>query len=357
MDFRDKRFSFEPGEHREKRVIWIRFERNDEMIRFLRANTKAWWSATVRAWYVTDNRHYRELFGLEQNITGKEVLSKIHEVNLPALKRLQEQITLKGYSENTLRSYSLGFAQLLYVLKSFPVDNLSPERLRSYFLYCHQKLKLSENEIHSRMNAVKFYFEQVLHRPKMFFDIPRPKKQLKLPKMLNRAEVKKIIEKTENEKHRIILKLCYGMGLRVSEITALKISDIDSVTMTVRIEQGKGKKDRITPLPESVLEELRNYYRQYKPKIYLFEGQNGGQYSIRSAQQVFKLALSRAGISKSIGIHGLRHSYATHLLETGTDMRFIKELLGHQSIKTTQIYTHVTDISKSKIKSPLDNLT
>jgi len=237
------------------------------------------------------------------------------------------------------------------------VDNLSPERLRSYFLYCHQKLKLSENEIHSRMNAVKFYFEQVLHRPKMFFDIPRPKKQLKLPKMLNKAEVKKIIEKTENEKHRIILKLCYGMGLRVSEITALKISDIDSVTMTVRIEQGKGKKDRITPLPESVLEELRNYYRQYKPKIYLFEGQNGGQYSIRSAQQVFKLALSRAGISKSIGIHGLRHSYATHLLETGTDMRFIKELLGHQSIKTTQIYTHVTDISKSKIKSPLDNLT
>ncbi len=356
MDFKDKRFQFEPGEHRGKRVIWIRFEKNDEMIKFLRRHTKAWWSSSVRAWYVTDNRHYRDLFGMEPNITGKEVLSKIHEVNIPALNRLQEQLVLKAYSENTMRTYSLGFAQLLYALKSYPVDNLTPERLRSYFLYCHKTLKLSESEIHSRINAVKFYFEQVLHRPKMFIDIPRPKKPMKLPKMLNKAEIKRIIGKTENTKHRLMLKLCYGMGLRVSEVIALKMTDIDNTTMMVRVEQGKGKKDRMVPLPESTLNELRSYYIQYKPKIYLFEGQMGGQYSTRSAQQVFKLALDRAGIKKTIGIHGLRHSYATYLLETGTDIRFIQELLGHNSVKTTQIYTHITDVSKSKLKSPLDDL-
>lgn len=356
MDLRDKRFTFEPGEHHGRRVIWIRFEKNDEMIKYLRQHTKAWWSSSARAWYVTDNRHSRDLFGMEPNITGKEVLSKIHVVNLPALKRLQEQLTLKAYSEHTLRNYSLEFAQLLYVLKSYPVDNLTPERLRSYFLYCHKTLKHSESNIHSRINAVKFYFEQVLHRPKMFIDIPRPKKPQKLPKMMSKSDIKRVIDNTENIKHRLMLKLCYGMGLRVSEVTALKMKDIDSSTMMVRVEQGKGKKDRMVPLPESTLNELRSYYLQYKPKIYLFEGQMGSQYSIRSAQQVFRLALDRVGIKKTIGIHGLRHSYATHLLETGTDIRFIQELLGHNSIKTTQIYTHITDISKSKIKSPLDDL-
>lgn len=263
---------------------------------------------------------------------------------------------MKGYSANTVRTYSTEFAQLLSVLKGNPVEELTPERLRSYFLYCHEKLKLSESEIHSRMNAVKFYFEQVLHRQKMFFDIPRPKKKLLLPKMLSKAEIKKIIAAPENPKHSLVLKVCYGMGLRVSEVVALKLSDIDSAEMLVRIEQGKGKKDRIAVLPHSLLPELREYYLSYRPKVYLFEGKEGEAYSVRSAQSVFKKAIVKAGIRKKIGIHGLRHSFATHLMETGTDIRFIQELLGHNSIKTTQIYTHVTDLSKSKIKSPLDSL-
>jgi site-specific recombinase XerD len=356
MGFTDKRYHFEPGEYKNKRVIWIRFEKDAALITYLRTHTKASWSASHKSWYVTDNRHYRELFGLRPVSIGKESLSKIHPVNLPALRRFQEQIILKGYSENTLRTYSLEFARLLYILRSYPVNDLTPERLRGYFLYCHRILKLSESEIHSRINAIKFYYEQVLHREKMFFDIPRPKKPLTLPKMLNKKEVQKIIEVTRNPKHTLMLKLAYGMGLRVSELVNLKISDIDSTSMSVRIEQGKGKKDRVVPLPESVLDEMRSYYKEYRPEIYLFEGQNGGQYSIRSAQQVFKSGLKKAGIKKPIGIHGLRHSYATHLLETGTDIRFIKDLLGHHSVKTTEIYTHITDVSKSKIKSPLDFL-
>ena len=356
IDFSDKRYTYSVGTHHESKVIWISFEKDKELIAHLRAQTKARWSATKKKWYVADTRRHRVLFGLPEEITGKAVLAKIHLINLPEFKRFQEHLVLKGYSANTLRTYSTEFAQLLYVMKGNPIQELTTERLRSYFLYCHEKLKLSESEIHSRMNAVKFYFEQVLHRQKMFFDIPRPKKKLLLPKMLNKAEIKKIIAATENPKHALILKVCYGMGLRVSEVVALKLSDIDSAEMLVRIEQGKGKKDRIAVLPESLLPELREYYLNYRPKVYLFEGQEGGAYSVRSAQAVFKKAMEKAGIKKKVGIHGLRHSFATHLLETGTDIRFIQELLGHNSIKTTQIYTHVTDLSKSKIKSPLDSL-
>lgn len=145
------------------------------------------------------------------------------------------------------------------------------------------------------------------------------------------------------------------MGLRVGEVVNLKISDIDSDRMQVLIAAAKGKKDRYVNLPESVLALLRSYYKSYKPKKWLFEGQYGGQYSIRSVQAVFKNAMKKAGINKQIGIHGLRHSYATHLLESGADLRFIQELLGHNSIKTTQTYTHVTNCSKIKIKSPLDS--
>jgi len=169
-------------------------------------------------------------------------------------------------------------------------------------------------------------------------------------------EVKRLLDVTENLKHNTMLKLCYGMGLRLSEILNLKISDIDSRSMRVHIVCGKGKKDRYVNLPQSILEQLRSYYLEYKPKEYLFEGQYGGQYSGRSIQQVFKNSLEKARITKKVGVHSLRHSYATHLLENGTDIRFIQELLGHRDIKTTLIYTHVSDKSIRKIVSPLDNL-
>ncbi len=210
--------------------------------------------------------------------------------------------------------------------------------------------------MNSKINAIKFYFEQVLHQPKMFFDIPRPKKPLLLPKMLSKGEVSKILRVTTNPKHLLVLQLCYGMGLRVSEIVNIRIEDIDSENMRVLIRGAKGKKDRYTNLPTSVLEPMREYYRLFQPQEWLFEGQYGGQYSVRSAQAVFKNAMKKAKINKTIGIHGLRHSYATHLIESGADIRFIKDLLGHNSIKTTQVYTHITDISKSQIKSPLDML-
>ena len=354
--FDQKFFVPEEAKHHGKNIIWVKFAKDFSLIKMLKNATKAQWSNTQKSWYVTDNSANRERFGLDKKIVGKDVLLKIHPNNLPAFQTYQNQLLLKGFSQNTLRVYSLEFAQLLYIIRSFPVQELTKERLKSYFLYCHQNLNLSENQIHSRMNAVKFYFEKVLHQDKMFFDIPRPKKPLLLPKALNTTEIAKLLNVTENPKHKLILQLCYGMGLRVSEIVNVKIEHIDSKTMKVLIAQGKGKKDRYVNLPHSVLTDLRLYYKAYLPKIYLFEGQTGGKYSVRSAQSVFKIAMNKANIKKTVGIHSLRHSYATHLLELGTDISLIQKLLGHNDIKTTLNYTHVADRTVASVPSPLDKL-
>jgi len=284
------------------------------------------------------------------------IFANIHPVNHNAMNEMVKLLKLKGYSANTMKTYCNEFAQFLVALKNNPVERCSSEKVRSYMLYCYEHLKLSENTLHSRLNALKFYFEQVLHREKFFVNIPRPKKHLILPKTIHQNEIKKMLAVTTNLKHNTMLKLCYGMGLRLSEIINLKITDIDSNNMQVFIEKSKGKKDRYVNLPQSILKQLRIYYKTYSPKKFLFEGQGGEQYAKRSLQNVFKNALQKAGINKKIGIHSLRHSYATHLLEQGTDIRFIQELLGHKDIKTTLIYTDVSNKSIRNIQSPLDNL-
>lgn len=185
-------------------------------------------------------------------------------------------------------------------------------------------------------------------------DIPRPKAASKLTKVLIQKEIARMLQATTNSKHGLLLKMTYGMGLRVSELIALTLQNINTSRMQVLIASSKGKKDRYVPLPESILPELKAYYHQYKPQKYLFEGQYGGQYSIRSAQAVFKNALKKAGIKRKIAIHGLRHSYATHLLEYGVDTTFIQKLLGHKDISTTLLYTRVSQSNILSIPSPLD---
>lgn len=348
--------SFELGIYKNKAVIFIRFDYDPNLIEKVKQLVGVKWSQSEKVWYVIDNEYYRQLFGLLTKSFKESVLEKIDPINQIAYQTFIETLQLKAYSKNTIQTYQNEFAQLLIILKNNYINDLSSLKLRSYFLYCINTLELSENTLHSRINAVKFYFEQVLKREKFFFDIPRPKKPSILPKTINTSDIKKIFDVTTNLKHNTMLKLCYGMGLRVSEIVNLKTSDIDSKNMQVLIEQSKGKKDRYVNLPETILEQLRTYYVEYKPQKYLFEGQYGDKYSIRSAQKVFKEALKKAKINKVVGIHGLRHSFATHLLEAGTDISFIQEFLGHNDIKTTLRYTHVSKQILKKIKSPLDKL-
>ena len=207
------------------------------------------------------------------------------------------------------------------------------------------------------MNAIKLFF-QTIRDTKMIVDkIHRPKRSKVLPNVLSKEEIKLILNAHSNIKHKMMLSLIYSCGLRRSELINLKPQDIDSKRNIVLLKNGKGKKDRITPLSPIILEMLRNYYNGYKPKTWLFEGQIvGEQYSEQSLQSVLKQALQKAGITKPVTLHWLRHSYATHLLESGTDLRYIQELLGHSSSKTTEIYTHVSTKSIQQIKSPFDDL-
>lgn len=348
---------FSLGKHNNKHVIWCKFPKNDVLLlAFKKQYPFCRWSNTNKCWYITDSAEIRKQAGLTLKAPAENLLHKIHPVNQPALQRMEHELRLKAYSINTIKVYLGEFSQLLIVLKNYPVDTLTPDRLKSYMLYCVNELKLSEAHLHSRLNALKFYFEHVLLKEKFFVEIPRPKSKSKLPKVLSTKDIKNLFDVTTNPKHKLMLQLCYGMGLRVSEIVKLKLTDIDSKRMQVLIENAKGKSDRYVNLPESVLALLRTYYKAYKPRHFLFEGQYGGEYSIRSVQAVFKNGMRLAKINKSVGIHSLRHSYATHLLECGTDMAFIQTLLGHKDMKTTLVYARVRRKEIQKVKSPLDNL-
>ncbi|VAW11485.1 Integron integrase [hydrothermal vent metagenome] len=351
------KYSFSFDRHYNQNVILVHFTFDKKLQEALRMRfPSAKWSRTKKAWYLPDLPVVREKIGLQKKNVVTSVLPTIHSINRLAYRAMNEQLLLKAYSENTRRIYLAEFAHLLKLIENYPVEKLSPKKLKDYFLFCVNQEQMRERKMNGKINAIKFYFEKVLHKERMFFDIPRPKKPIRLPKMLSKKEVKRLFGQVSNKKHLLALKLCYGMGLRVSEVVKIKLENIDSSRMVVHVVGAKGKKDRYVPLPQSLLPQLREYYRTYRPNEYLLEGQYGGAYSKSSVQQVFKRAMKKARINKKIGVHGLRHSYATHLLEAGADMRFIQELLGHNSIKTTQIYTKVTPRSLSNIASPLDSL-
>jgi len=285
--------------------------------------------------------------------------AEIHAVNSHVLPVMKEQLVLKGYSPSTIRTYTNEMVQLLKALGELPADELKSGHLKKYLLYCHDKLRLKENTLHSRMNALKFYYEQVLKNEKLFWTIPRPKKQLILPKVLSDAEIGRLFRAISNPKHKAILFTAYSAGLRVSEVVNLKQRDIDTDRMTLFIERAKGKKDRVVNLSPLLLDILRAYIKlsEPRPRVYLFEGETPGQsLSIRTAQSVFLEARKKAGISKKVSFHALRHSFATHLLEKGVDIRYIKDILGHFNIKTTERYTHVSRRALVNISSPLDDL-
>lgn len=283
----------------------------------------------------------------------------IHPVNLPVLAATRERIILKAYSPSTLTTYLNEISQLLQTIGKTSADSLTTEQLKRYFVYCFEKLKLSENTLHSRINAIKFYYEQVLGREKFFWDIPRPKKHDQLPKVFSQDDIAAIINSVKNKKHKAMLMLAYSGGLRVNEVAKIKTTDIDSKRMVIFIERAKGKKDRLVTLSPVLLVMLREYALEYKPARtgFLFEGTKPNQpYSTRSLQEVIQAAKKKAGIIQPGSMHSLRHSFATHLIEKGTDVTMIQKLLGHNDIRTTMRYLHTSNRDLLKIISPLDNL-
>jgi integrase/recombinase XerD len=263
------------------------------------------------------------------------------------------KLELKRYANSTVRTYVSFFEMFINYHTNKELHAIDESDIRVFLQNLIQK-KASNSYINQAINAIKFYYEVVLGMPNRFYEIERPRKETKLPKVISKEEILSIIENTNNLKHRCIVQLLYGSGLRRSELLNLKINNIDSKRMLVLVEGSKGNKDRQTLLSKTALNDLRRYYTKYEPQVYLFEGKKRMKYSGASVLKVVKTAAEKARIRITVTPHVLRHSFATHLLESGVDLRQIQVLLGHGSSKTTEIYTHVATNTFESIRNPLD---
>jgi integrase/recombinase XerD len=330
--------------------IAVTFEKNQELINRFKKLDGAKWSATLKTWHLPDTAEYRQTFKIP---VEKQLSAEARQ----QIEKFVQWIHSKRYSESTIKTYTEAIRIFLQFFSEKALSEIGNEDIITFNNDYILKNKLSASYQNQMVNAVKLFFQTVQTRKLNIEQIHRPKKPKTLPNVLSKEEIKAILEAHGNIKHRTMLSLIYACGLRRSELLNLKFTAIDSKRCILLIKQAKGKKDRIAPISEKIIELLRQYYKAYKPQTWLFEGQTKGeQYSEKSLENVLKQALQKANIKKPVSLHWLRHSYATHLLENGTDLRFIQELLGHNSSKTTEIYTHVSTKSLKNIKSPFDDL-
>jgi integrase/recombinase XerD len=270
--------------------------------------------------------------------------------------KMKFEMELRGYSTKTIKNYILCVSNFAKHY-NMSLQLLGENEVRNYLHYCIIEKHLCEGSVNYIHSAIKFFYTKVLDREWKTEKLKRIKERRKLPVILSQTEVKAILEATKNLKHRAILSTIYGAGLRLEEAARLRISDIDSKNMQIIIREGKGKKDRYSLLSNNNLNILREYWKRYKPEGFLFLGKNPtGHITGRSIQKVFGESLNKAGIKKEATVHTLRHSFATHLLEAGTDICYIQRLLGHTSLQTTTIYLHLRRMDLLNIKSPLDIL-
>ncbi len=282
----------------------------------------------------------------------KEDVSGLNEV----IDLTTKELKLRGYSPKSRKAY-LGHIERFGQFYMKDLRRLGETEVRNYMLHLLEAKQTSHTYVNQAVSALKFFYGRVLKRPKIMVNVPRPSRERKLPEVLNKQEIFNLLEAVDNPKHRAIMLLTYSAGLRLGEVVRLRVEDIDSERGLIHVRQAKGRKDRYTVLSKIALEDLRIYWKEYKPQKWLFpSAQPDHHLHERSVQKILEHACKKAGIRKAISVHTLRHSFATHLLEGGTDLRYIQELLGHKSSKTTEIYTHVSKKDIGRIQSPLDSL-
>ena len=354
--------------HKNQQQIGIRFGYNTTIRLHLKKLDTIKWSNTKKTFYLPyseqnrnkvkshlNRENWQIIDTISTEITTKLKLPEISSTNQNDIIRFKKWLLEKRFSNNTVNTYIEVTTFFLRYAQLKNITTLSTNLIASFnyeFIVVPNKSVSYQNQC---INGIKKYL-MYKNIDIEDFEIIRPKKEKKLPVVLSTQEIKQLLGVVRNTKHKALLSLIYSSGLRIGEVLNLKISDIDSKRMLVFVRCAKGKKDRYTILSENILTLLREYYKKYNPKEYLFEGQNGGKYSSGSAGKVLKRACKCSGITKEITLHSLRHSFATHLLENGTDIRYIQELLGHSSPKTTMIYTHVSNADFNKIKNPFDYL-
>jgi site-specific recombinase XerD len=311
------------------------------------------WNPAEKYWSFPYSReNYERLADIFQ---GEELLVDPLFKKNHTLEELSRELISRRYSLKTVKAYLRLNKEFCEFSKKAPQE-CNQDDIKDYLLYLAEEKEISTSYLNIAINALKFYYGEVL-RKQFIYEIKRPRRDKKLPVVLSKEEVAAIFGALTNEKHKLILMLTYAAGLRVSEVAGLCVEDIDFQRKLIHIREAKGRKDRYTLLSEVAMEFIQQYRKEYQPKKWLFSGADPEKHiAIRTVQAVFEQAKEKAGIKKDVSIHSLRHSFATHLLEGGTDLRYIQELLGHQSSKTTEIYTHVSQKSIGKIVSPLDTI-
>lgn len=369
--------------HKGETRITLEFERDDELISLIRTVEDVRWSSTMRCWHMPDSKEsvgkifdslrgsaYYDYSALrlpsvikfdEEKHTALKARNKelpvLNETDFSDLEKFRKWMEHKRYGKSTIGSYISMTSRFLRFIKPLKTEECSFGEVMRYVNDYIIPLKLSYTFQNQTVSALKLFFSEVYNTPLVSENLERPRGEHRLPNVLSKAEIRLILTSPVNLKHRAMLSLIYACGLRRSEVINLRINDINSSRGLVSIRQSKGKKDRLVPVSEKIIEILREYFKAYRPTNYLFEGQgHGSQYGATSLESVLKAACKKAGIKKPVTLHWLRHSYATHLLEAGTDIRYIQVLLGHSSSKTTEIYTHVSMGSLKNITSPFDTL-
>ena len=359
-----------------KRMIGLEYN-NNPTIQALVDTFDVGWDENLSMNYVENNiTNLNKIYSIFKGVAwingkyffkDKPINTKIDEPNYTSIKNKKtkyerkcpseyiDKLQVLRYSKSTVNTYVSMFEEFINYYKGIDLISINENDIRAYLLHLVER-DVSISYQNQAINSIKFYFEIVLGLPNRHYYVERPRKVETLPLVLSVEEIQRLLNTVTNLKHKAILITIYSAGLRVSEVLELKMSDIQSDRMLILVRNSKGNKDRTTLLGKKTLDVLREYYLEYKPVDYLFEGQNGGKYSSTSIQKILKKALNKANIIKPATIHTLRHSFATHLLEKGTNLRYIQTLLGHSSPKTTEIYTRVSTVDIEHIKNPIDNL-
>ena len=345
--------------------IGLRFEFFDkECNKLIKKIGNARWSPSDKSWHIPkDPEHWhrcKSILSEHQLIIHKDEISQKKEDVLPdellqCWDKMYTLLMVKRYSLNTVKSYCYCFKYFLRSCLEKHPDQWSIDDIKKWIRSQLEKNKWSESHQNTLINSLKFYFEKCLGFKREFWEI-RPRRPTKLPGTLSKRDIEAMLNCSENLKHKTILALIYSCGLRVGELVKIRIADLDFESQRVFIIAAKGKKDRYVILSQKIIQLLKDYQMHYKPDYWLIEGATGGQYSIRSVQKLFHHHLEKAGVDAYATVHTLRHSFATHMLENGVDLRIIQQILGHNSIKTTEIYTHITDMDHRKISNPLDQM-
>ncbi|MDR4988886.1 MAG: tyrosine-type recombinase/integrase [Bacteroidales bacterium] len=366
-------------------VVFISINGCSELIPLLQSRFGAKWSHTAKRWCLSADRFVLNDFfnvfrgkayidysrlraetastcvrGRLPSLTERKTLLSEKELPASTLEKIQafrKWMLHKRYSASSIKNYMGVLKNFLLFTEPKPLAELCNQDMVNYvneYIIPNQLSFTYQNQV---VNAVKLFFREVMQSRIEIDKLERPRREHKLPNVLSKGEIRAILSAPSNIKHEAMLSLVYACGLRRSELLNLRPEHVDSERGLLIIKNAKGRKDRVVSISVKMVELLRAYYRRYKPVVWLFEGQQAGtSYSETSLQAVLKSALKKAGIKKPVTLHWLRHSYATHLLEAGTDLRYIQELLGHKSSKTTEIYTHVSEKHIQKIKSPFDDL-